>query len=106
MVINPDMQEQLLKILIEIDQLKSLLINKEKPFLTIEEASKYIGLSKSTIYGYTSKGVIPYYKLQDRKLYFKQTDSDDFILNDKNKHKSNQEIESEAATYMVNKKYK
>ena len=85
----------------ELKQIKALLINKERPFLTIDQASVYLGLSKNTMYGYTSRKVIPFYKLQDRKLYFRIEDLDRFVLNAKNKVASNEEIDSEAATKLL-----
>ena len=71
-------------ILEKLDKLKKILLKKEKPFLTIDEASEYIGLSKNTIYSYTSKNILKHYKLQGRKLYFRIQDLDNFILNEKN----------------------
>lgn len=68
----------------------------ECPFLTMDEAAKYLGLSKATLYSYTSKDLLPYYKLQNRKNYFKKQDLDDFVLNESNKNKSADEIDSEA----------
>ena len=86
----------------ELKQIKALLINKERPFLTLDEASAYLGgISKFTLYGYTSKQILPFYKLQGRKLYFKIEDLDRFVLNAKNRVKSKEEIDSEAATKLL-----
>ncbi|MBC8525896.1 MAG: helix-turn-helix domain-containing protein [Candidatus Cloacimonetes bacterium] len=66
------------------------------PFLTMEEASNYLGLSKATLYGYTHKKLIPFYKVQNRKIYFKIEDLNNFVLNTQNKCKSQFEIKQEA----------
>ncbi len=90
--------------LIEIERLQTIFIKREKPFLNIDEASEYLGISKATLYGYTSKGIVPFFKLQDRRCYFDINDLNNWILNPKNKHKSNFEIESEALTKLITDK--
>lgn len=89
------------EILSKLDSLQKALIDKEKPFLTIDEASEYLGISKNTLYGYTSKNIIPFYKIQGRKLYFKIDDLNKFILNKKNRSASQSEIEEKAATQIL-----
>lgn len=54
--------EQLLNKLGEI-----VILNK--PILNIGELSRYTGISKSSIYKFTCKGTIPFYK-QAKHLYF------------------------------------
>jgi len=49
--------------------------------LNIKEASEYLQIPKATLYGYTCKGVLPYYKPQERRVYFKVEDLNNFILN-------------------------
>lgn len=74
------------------------LHQQPKQFLTAEEAADYLGIAKITLYTYTSKRVIPYYKNR-RKIYIKLTDLDDFVLNESNRVKSNAEIEQEVKLY-------
>ena len=69
-----------------------------RQFLTAEEAAAYLGIAKITLYTYTSKRIIPYYKSR-RKIYIKLADLDDFILRDQNRVKSVEEIEREAEHY-------
>ncbi len=57
---------------------------EDRPFLTFDEASRYLGLSKNTLYTYTSKSLIPAYKVQGRKLYFRICDLNNFILDKRN----------------------
>jgi excisionase family DNA binding protein len=100
-------KKELLEFIIErLDTIEKLLIKEQKPFLNIKAASEYLGISKNTLYTYTSKNAIPYYKLRGRRVYFKIDDLDNFILNKKNRYKSNDEIEMEASTRIVTgKKY-
>jgi len=72
-------------ILDKIDGLKDLIRKRKKPFLTIQEASEYLGISKNTLYGYTSKGILPFYKLRNRKVYFRISDLNRFVLSPKNR---------------------
>lgn len=85
----------------KLDHLQKLTTAKEKPFLNLNEASSYLGLSKQTIYHYTSTGQIPFHKLNDRRLYFNINDLDNFILNSGNRYKSNVEIETEATSKVI-----
>ena len=92
----------LIEIIIKkLNAIHDLLLERKKPFLDINEASKYLGISKNTLYGYTSKNVIPYHKIQGRKLYFSIDDLNKFVLDKKTRYKSMDEIEMEAATRIV-----
>jgi excisionase family DNA binding protein len=57
----------------------SLNYKKEtSELLSIEDASKYLNLAKQTLYGFTSRGIIPYLK-KGKKLYFKRSELDKWI---------------------------
>ena len=88
----------------KLNAIHDLLLERNKPFLDMNEASQYLGISKATLYTYTSKNIIPYHKLRGRKIYFFLDDLDNFILNNKNRIRSNDEIEMEAATRIVTEK--
>ena len=68
-----------------------------KPILTLEEASQYTGLSKSHMYRHTSAGNIPFYKPEGRKIYFKKSELEEWML--RNRQSSNEEIRRKAAKY-------
>ena len=103
------MEDQILKELQELKKLilstakesKKVILLDVKPVLTVAEASLYTGLSKSTLYKLATKKDIPYYKSQGGKITF-------FDKEELNKWmtqcrvKTNREIETEAATYMLN----
>jgi len=91
-------------ILQKLNTIQKIILKNNKPFLDINEASEYLGISKNTLYVYTSKSIIPHYKLQGRKIYFKVDELDEFILNQKNRVESNRAIDEEASTRIVLKK--
>ncbi len=70
----------------------------QRPFLTAAEAAEYLGIALVTLYTYTSRRVIRYYKTR-RKIYFRVEDLDAFVLNDGNMVMSREEIAQEAASY-------
>ncbi len=71
---------------------------QSQPYLTLNQASNYLGLSRSTLYSYTHKKVIPFYKIR-RKLLFKVEELNNFIENHRVKTQS--EIETEASTRVM-----
>lgn len=62
-----------------------------KPVLTLDEACRYTGISKSKMYKHTSAGNIPFYKPEGKLIYFKRIDLDYWLL--RNRKASNEEIE-------------
>jgi excisionase family DNA binding protein len=46
--------------------------------LNVTQASEYLNLAKQTLYGFTSKGEIPYSK-KGKKLYFKKSELNKWI---------------------------
>lgn len=71
-------------------------------FLTVNETAEYLSVKVSTIYNYLHKRVIPFYKPL-RKVYFRIEDLNNFILNENNLVKSNQQLEEEATKHILNK---
>jgi len=68
----------------------------EKDFFNTSEAAEYLGISIKTVYHYIHKQVIPYYKVQNRKVYFKKVDLDNFLFAPANRSSSIFEIQSKA----------
>jgi excisionase family DNA binding protein len=77
----------------ELDQLIAKSIRKELDaksknqvpvleILTLEEASQFLNIAKQTIYGFTSKRLIPHFK-RGKKLYFKKSELESWILESK-----------------------
>ena len=51
----------------------------DKDVLTLNEASEYLGVSRSYLYKLTSGRAIKHYKPTGKKIYFKKEDLDDFL---------------------------
>jgi predicted DNA-binding transcriptional regulator AlpA len=87
------------------NMLKQLLSQKEvsSEYITDVEVLVKLGIKKKTLYNWKSSGKIPFYKPEgSSKCYFKL---DEIIAFQKGiKHQSNQEIESEAKTYLLKNK--
>jgi excisionase family DNA binding protein len=92
------------EILKRLQDLHNLVENQginAKEVLNMVEASKYLELSVSHLYKLTSTGLIPHYKPNGKKLYFKRTELDAWLL--RNRSVTKDEIEQEAANYLVRK---
>jgi excisionase family DNA binding protein len=88
-------------ILNRIEQIeKSLFLQKE--VLTLEEVSRYSGLSKSYLYKLTSLQRIPHYKPNGKNIYFNRKELESWLMS--NRIKTKEEIESQAANYLISKK--
>ncbi|MFM7895587.1 MAG: helix-turn-helix domain-containing protein [Flavobacterium sp.] len=61
----------------------------------------YLELSQSHLYKLTSTGSIPHYKPNGKKLYFNRQELDNWLL--RNRSNSIDEIEQEAANYLIKK---
>lgn len=81
------------------NQLQDLAILK-KDVLSLREACIYLEISPSHLYKLTSEMVIPFYKPNGKKLYFKLDDLNNWLL--KNRVESREEINQKALEY-VNK---
>lgn len=52
---------------------------KELPeILNVDQAAEFLSLAKQTLYGFTSKGEIPYLK-RGKKLYFKKSELEAWV---------------------------
>ena len=71
----------------------------EKP-MSIKELSEYINLSVSTLYGLTSKRLIPCSK-KGKRLYFRKDEILKWV--NEGKRKTVEEIEKEAENYIIQK---
>ena len=65
--------EDTLKKVLQQSTLQTAENNSQPELLSISQASEYLNLAKQTLYGFTSKGEIPYLK-KGKKLYFKKSE--------------------------------
>lgn len=95
------MDSVLLEKLENIERMLTEQTMLKKDVLNFNEASAYIEVSKSHMYKLTSAGIIPSYKPNGKKLYFRRIELDEWLLT--NKQLSREEIEREASNYLINK---
>ena len=70
--------------------------------LSVEQAGAFLNLAKQTLYGFTSKNEIPFFK-KGKKLYFRKSELEQWLT--QGKQKTLKEIQKEAKDY-INKKGK
>jgi excisionase family DNA binding protein len=68
--------------------------------MNIAEVSKYLSVAISTVYKYIQKNRIPFYR-KDKKVFFKRSDVDFYVLDSENRFFSMSELESEADTWIA-----
>lgn len=86
--------ESIEKMLIEQNMLK-------KDVLNFSETAIYLEVSHSHLYKLTSNGAIPCYKPNGKKLYFKRSELDTWLLS--NRQTTAEELDTEAANYLMKK---
>lgn len=84
-----------------LNRIERMTLIGAKSVLDIDEASLLTGFSKGHLYRLTSERQIPHYK-KNRKLYFKKSELEAWLLEDK--VMTTEDIESQAATYVVTHK--
>lgn len=75
-----------------------------KEVLTLEEASLFLGLSKSQLYKLTGSGAIPHYKPGGKFIYFDHSDLIEWVR--QNRVKSKKQRELDAIGYVARKPLK
>lgn len=89
------------KIYKKLEELEKLTLLSAKEMLTIDEAARYLEMSKSYLYIMTCKKQIPYYKPNGKRLYFKKTELNEWLQS--NRVTPLDEAESSAALYIAKK---
>ena len=88
-----------------IYELKKLMLDRsskettteQEEVLTVDDAAKFLKLSKATIYSLTSKGLIPYMK-KSKRVYFSKLEIIEYLK--KGRNKTMEEIDQETDTYL------
>ena len=77
-------------------QVKSLeqLLHQGKDVLTLEEAAKFMGIARSSLYKMTHEQTIPFYKPNGKMIFFEKSDLLAWVR--KNRVSSETEISEEA----------
>jgi excisionase family DNA binding protein len=92
------------EVLKQLQELKNLTLIGAKQALTTGDTALLTGLSKSHLYKLVCAKKIPYYKSQGGKLtYFDKDEVNSWML--QHRIKTSDEVEAEAATYVVTGKH-
>lgn len=74
------------------------ILAASKDVLTMDEAADYIGVSKSHLYKLTSGNKIPYFKPNNKLVYFDKAELNNWLR--QNPQKTISQIEREARQYV------
>ena len=85
----------------EIMQEANPISNGVSNILDVKQAAEFLRLKVTTLYEKTSRKLVPHFK-KGNKLYFNRTELEAWVNEGKVKFAG--ELESEAATYVLNKK--
>lgn len=89
-------------ILIKLNNIEMMLQQQnllKKDVLNLNEACTYLDISHSHLYKLTSQKQIPHFCPQGKKLYFRRSELDEWLL--RNRQDSIDEIETRAADYLL-----
>jgi len=85
----------------QLDRIERNSLLASKTVLTFEDVKLLTGLSGSHLYKLTSGRKIPHYRPNGKMLYFDKCEIEQWMK--QGRIKTNDEIESTAANYLVNK---
>lgn len=72
----------------------------QKKILNLEEASKFLGISKSDLYKRTSTNSIPFHKPSGKLIYFLREDLENWMIS--NRQESISEITNRVSSFTLN----
>ena len=90
------------EILKELTDIKAMLVEQgilKKEVLTFDEAVIFLSISSSYLYKLTSSGAISHYKPHGKKIYFKRSQLQDWLLS--HPAKLQIDINTEASTFVT-----
>ena len=86
----------------EIHHLMEEQITVRKKILTLDEASKFLGISKSDLYKRTSSKSIPFFKPSGKLIYFLREDLENWMMS--NRQESINELNERISNFKINVK--
>ena len=93
------MQKEILSRLDEIQaSIRDLRQASERP-MSLDEAATYLHVSKSHAYQLTSKGLIAHFKPAGKRIFFRKSDLDAYLL--RNRRASESELERAAVDHVA-----
>jgi excisionase family DNA binding protein len=90
--------EEIKNLALRLQNIEELLLT-QKTVLKLDEVILLTGLSKSYLYKLTSTGGIPCYKPQGKHIYFKKTEVEDWLL--QNRKSTTEEIDEMANNHII-----
>ncbi len=96
------MDTQLYKLIAELQKRVEILediLDSAKEVLTVEEAARFMGLARSTLYKMTCDQSIPFYRPNGKMIYFEKSAILSWIR--KNRVYSTEEINEEARLHLI-----
>lgn len=90
------------ELLLRLEKIEKLLLSQnlmQKEVLNFNEACDYLELSQSHLYKLTSSGAVPHYKPNGKKIYFKRSELDEWVLG--HRTATSEEIESQVMDNLV-----
>ena len=81
----------------QVDVLEDIL-DSSKEVLTVEEAAKFMGMARSSLYKMTCEQSIPFYRPNGKMIYFEKADILSWIR--RNRVYTQEEIDAEARLHM------
>ena len=95
---TPEQERKYAELQERVDKLEHICY-AAKEVLTLEEASAFLGIKKSTLYKMTHFSQVPYYKPTGKLIFFEKSVLLDWVRNVK--VKSHEEIREEAARHIA-----
>jgi len=92
------------KVETQLTEIKALINQSNDIPMSLNEAYKYLKISKAYLYKICFLKQISYFKPNGKLLYFSKSDLDKWIF--RNRHNSKSDIEAEAETYLSQSKDK
>lgn len=90
---DTDIRQQMEELQKRMEAIENILDNG-KEVLTVEEAAKFMGVARSSLYKMTSDQVIPFYRPNGKMIYFEKSEILAWIR--RNRQSSKAEIEEAA----------
>ena len=81
----------------QLDRIERYSLLAAKGVLNVEEAAMYLGMSPSYVYKLTMRNQIPYYKPNGKVVYFKKSELEEWMT--QNRIAPVSEVESKAANF-------
>ena len=79
----------------QLTRIERKIDSEATQILPFAKAAEYLGLSRSTLYGMTSRGEITFFKPNGKKIFFNKSDLDTYLT--RNRVRPREEIRAELA---------